>query len=77
MDLGRLRKAFPKLVIIGNIRSQLIHTGTPAEIEAEVRECLDDAVRLGGIIAGVSNYIVPGTPAENIDALLEAFIKYN
>ena len=37
--------------------------------------CLAAAKELGGIVVGVSNLIMPGTPAENITALLETIEK--
>ena len=71
MDLRRLRERFPKVVFQGTIRSQLLHRGTREEVIRETLSCLEVARDMGGVLVGVSNLIMPGTPAENIIALLE------
>jgi uroporphyrinogen-III decarboxylase len=71
MDLGRLRERFPHLVLLGNISSRTLHMGSPEEVAAEARSCLEEARRSGGIIVGLSNYAQPGTPARNLEALIE------
>lgn len=76
MDLERLRKEYPHLTLIGNIGSWTLSQGTAEDIKSEVRSCLQTAREYNGIIAGLSNYILPETPHENIDALLETFELY-
>jgi len=49
---------------------------TPEEVAAQTRECLDFARLTPGIIAGVSNYFVPGTPIENVMAVLDTIALY-
>lgn len=70
MDLRKLREAFPDLVLLGNIQSQTIHLGTRDDVINETRACMETALEMGRIIVGVSNYLVPGTPQENIEAML-------
>ena len=70
MDLRKLREAFPDLVLLGNIQSQTIHLGTRDDVINEPRACMETALEMGRIIVGVSNYLVPGTPQENIEAML-------
>jgi len=76
MDLGRLRREFPDLTLVGNINSHTTHLGTHEEIIEETLSCLEEAKRSGGIIVGVSNYFVPGTPIENVEAILETISEY-
>ena len=76
MDLHKLRKRFPDLILIGNISSHTLHFGTREAVIAETLSCLREAKRSRGIIVGVSNYIVPGTPKENIKALIETLRKH-
>lgn len=71
MDLRRLRERFPHATIQGNIRVQVVHRGNPDDVRREVRECMQVAHDLGGIIVGTSNLIMPGTPPENIETLLK------
>ncbi len=71
MDLGRLRREFPELTLVGNMSSHTAHLGTREEVVEETLSCLEEARRSRGIIVGVSNYFVPGTPVENVEAMLE------
>jgi len=71
MDLNRLRQMFPKLTLIGNISSQTVAQGTPDDVKAEALSCLETAHTYGGVIVGISNYIQPETPPQNIDILLK------
>ena len=71
MDLARLRARFPRLVLVGNISSHTVHLSTKDEIVAETVSCLEEAQRSKGIIVGASNYFVPGTPVENVEAMLK------
>ena len=43
---------------------------------AETLSCLEQAKRSQGIIPGVSNYFVLGTPIENMEAVLETIKEY-
>jgi uroporphyrinogen-III decarboxylase len=72
MGLGELRDRFPHLTLLGTISSHTLHLGSKAEVVAQTLSCLEDAVRHKGIIVGVSNYIVPHTPIDNVVAMLEA-----
>ncbi len=76
MDLGRLRQRFPHLALLGNISSHTVHLGTKEEVVEETISCMEEAKRSRGIIVGVSNYFVPGTPIENVTALLETIKQY-
>jgi len=71
MDMKKLRNRFNDLTIIGNMRSQVLHTGTEEDVKNDVLECINDAKQIGKAIIGLSNYIVPGTPYENIDMLIK------
>lgn len=76
MDLRRLRERFPKLILIGNISSHTLHLSTKAEVIAETLSCLEEAKRCGGVIVGVSNYMLPGTPEGNLRAMMETIAAY-
>ncbi len=71
MDIRRLREQYPNLTIQGNIRVQVLHRGSPDDVRRDVAECLEAAHEVGGVICGTSNMIMPGTPPENIHAMLE------
>jgi hypothetical protein len=76
MDLGRLRAAFPKLTLIGNISSHTVHVGSRKEVIDETLACLEEARRSYGIIVGVSNYFVLGTPLANVHAVIDTLHRY-
>jgi len=76
MDLRKLRERFPHLTLIGNISSHTLHRGTKEDVIKETMSCLDEAKRSRGIIVGVSNYILPGTPEENLWAMIDTMKKY-
>jgi uroporphyrinogen decarboxylase len=71
MDLRQLRQRFPHLTLVGGIASQTLHLGSREEVVAQTLDALQAARQHGSIIVGVSNYPVPGTPPENIIAMLE------
>ena len=71
MDLRKLREKYSHLVMIGNISSHTLHRGTKEDVIAEAMSCLEEAKRSGGVIVGISNYALPGTPEENIWAMIE------
>lgn len=72
MDLAKLRERFPDVAFIGNLSSHTVHVGTPEEIVDEAQRAFDAARRYSGIVVGASNYLVPGTPMRNVEALLRA-----
>ncbi|MCK4283090.1 MAG: hypothetical protein KAX44_02140 [Candidatus Brocadiae bacterium] len=76
MDLARLRQRYPHLTLIGNISSRTLHRGSRDDVIAQTMSCLEEAKRSNGIIVGVSNYLLPGTPAENLEALMETIEQY-
>ena len=71
MDLRRLRETYPDLTLIGNISSHTLHVGTKEDVAEEALSCIETAKELNGIIVGVSNLPMPGTPMENIETMLQ------
>ncbi|RJS85996.1 hypothetical protein CW702_00190 [Candidatus Bathyarchaeota archaeon] len=76
MDLGKLRKRFPNLVLIGNISSYTLTEGTRDDVIKETLSCLREARRSRGIIVGVSNAVLPSTPIDNVFAMIETLRRY-
>ncbi|MCJ7752347.1 MAG: uroporphyrinogen decarboxylase family protein [Armatimonadetes bacterium] len=72
MDLRKLHGRFPNLTTIGNISSHTVHLGTKEDIVREVEEAMAEGKRFGRTVVGVSNALVPGTPVQNVIAMLEA-----
>ncbi|MGD9495348.1 MAG: uroporphyrinogen decarboxylase family protein [Armatimonadota bacterium] len=76
MDLSRLRDTFPHLKLLGGISSETLHLGTPEDVRAETLSALEVAKERGQIIVGVSNQVVPKTPPENFDTMMETLHEH-
>lgn len=78
MDLRGVKEKYGKrFCIIGNIdSSRTLPYGTPAEVEAEVREAIQIAATGGGYVLASDHSLHDGIPVENILALRNAGVKY-
>ena len=76
MDLRKLRNRFPQLTLVGNISSHNLHRHTKNQVVQETLSCMEEAKRSGHIVVGLSNYAQPGTPEENVHAMLETIQKH-
>ena len=73
-DIGEVKaKMGHRVAVMGNVPPLDVGArGTPADVARWARECLDKAAPGGGMILSFGGGVSPGTPAENIDALLKA-----
>ena len=76
MDILKIHRLYPRIVMVWNISSHTLHTGSPAQVEAETRACLDEAKQTNKVIAGCSNIIVPETPLQNVEAMLRTIAQH-
>ena len=66
-----------RLCLLGNIDcQQLLPAGTVVEVEAAVRQVIEDAAAGGGLIIDSSNTYHPGVKPENVMAVFTATHKY-
>jgi uroporphyrinogen decarboxylase len=65
-----------RVVLLGNVSPMLIHTGTPEQVREAVRQIIDKLGHFGGLIIQDGNNIPPGSPLENINAMMEAAEMY-
>ncbi len=73
VDLDRIAEALGgRVVLIGNVDPLLIRFGTPPEVRAATRRVLEKLGPCGGLIVQDGNNIPPGSPLENINAMMEA-----
>ena len=72
IDIGDLHKRIgDKVTLMGNVPPlQTLVQGTPEEVTASAENCLNSAN--GRLILSAGGGTSPGTPAENIDALVQA-----
>jgi uroporphyrinogen-III decarboxylase len=62
-----------RVALMGNVPPLDVGVrGTPDEVTASARACLEQGAPGGGMILSFGGGIAPGTPPENIDALLAA-----
>ena len=74
MDIAAVREAVgPELVLLGNVSPlDTLARGTAEQVYQEARACVAKAAPGGGFILSAGGGASPGTPAENIDALVRA-----
>ena len=65
-----------RVVLLGNVSPVTIATGTPDQVKAETRRVIEKLGRYRGLIIQDGNNIAPGSPVENINAMMEAAEEY-
>jgi uroporphyrinogen decarboxylase len=65
-----------RVVLVGNVSPMLIHTGTPEEVRKATRQVIEKLAHFRGLILQDGNNIPPGSPLENINAMMEAAELY-
>jgi uroporphyrinogen decarboxylase len=66
-----------RVALMGNVPPLDVGVrGTPAEVMRWARDCLAKGAAGGGMILSFGGGVSPGTPAENIDALVEAALAW-
>jgi uroporphyrinogen decarboxylase len=77
VDLDRIASTLGgRVVLIGNVNPMLIHSGTPEQIREATRQVIEKLAHYKGLIVQDGNNIPPGTPLENINAMMEAAELY-
>jgi len=72
MDLREVKLAFGhRLCLIGNVDPRVIEFGTRADVEGEVRRCLESAAIGGGFMLSVSANVSANLNADNFIYMLE------
>lgn len=65
-----------RVVLLGNVNPLTILHGTPEEVIAETRRCIETLGPLRGYIVQDGNDIAPGSPIGNINAMMIAAERY-
>ena len=71
MTPGRLRERYPELILWANASGDLLRRGSAEAVYLHSMELLR-ACRGRGYFHGCSNTILPGTPPENVRAMMKA-----
>jgi uroporphyrinogen decarboxylase len=61
-----------KVVLLGNVNPMLIRSGTPAQVREATRRVIEVLAPRRGFIVQDGSNIPPGSPLENINAMMEA-----
>lgn len=73
VDLDRISSIMGgKVVLLGNVNPMLIKNGKPDEVKEATRRVIQKLASYKGLIIQDGNNIPPGSPAENINAMMEA-----
>jgi uroporphyrinogen-III decarboxylase len=74
MDIAEVKARMGhRVALMGNVPPLDVGVrGTPADVMEAAQACLERGARGGGMILSFGGGVSPGTPAENIDALIEA-----
>lgn len=65
-----------RVVLLGNVSPLTIAAGAPDQVKAETRRVIEKLGRYRGLIIQDGNNIAPGSPVENINAMMEAAEEY-
>ena len=77
MDIVAVNREFgDRLALLGNIDVDLLTRGSPDEVRAQVRQCIQEVAPGGGFAIGSSNSIPDYVPLENYRALVEASLEF-
>jgi uroporphyrinogen-III decarboxylase len=77
VDLDRIGEVMGgRVVLLGNVSPLNIANGTPDQVKAETLRVLEKLAPRGGLIIQDGNNVAPGSPLENINAMMEAAEEY-
>jgi uroporphyrinogen decarboxylase len=77
VDLDRVSEIMGgRIVLVGNVNPMLIYSGTPEDVRRETRTVIEKLAPRRGLIIQDGSNITPGTPIENINAMMEAAELY-
>ncbi|MCD6318912.1 hypothetical protein J7M02_07595 [Candidatus Aerophobetes bacterium] len=65
-----------RICIVGNINMNNLKTGTPDQVEQEVKEKIEKIAPGGGYIVSSGNSLIGGLRPENVKSMVEAVVKY-
>ena len=77
-ELAELKRCYGhRLALMGNVHTtEVMLRGTPDQVEAAVKKCIEDAGENGGFILSTGDQCGRDTPEENIRRFVEAGLKY-
>jgi uroporphyrinogen decarboxylase len=77
MDIVKVKERYgDRICIAGNVSNELLRSGTPAEIDAQVKYLIKNLAPGGGYCLAAGNSVPEWASFENYLAMLEAHAKY-
>ncbi len=77
MDIVKVKKVYgDRICLAGNLANELLRSGTPAEIESQVKYLIENLAPGGGYCLAAGNSVPEWARFENYLAMLEAAFKY-
>ena len=76
MQMGRIRQRYPDLVVWANASADVLRRRSPAEVYDHCMQILKGSQGTG-YFHGCSNAVLPGTPPENVWAMMRARDDYS
>ena len=77
VDLDLLARVMGgRVVLIGNVDPMLIHSGTPGQVREAARRVIEVLGPHRGLIIQDGSNVPPGSPLENINAMMDAAELY-
>lgn len=70
-DLASARQAYPNLVFQGNVSEELLRSGTPAQVTAATRQCIEAGGKHRHIV-NLNHGVDKATPVANFEAFVQA-----
>lgn len=72
MDLGAIRRKYPRLILVGNVGvDHVLRFGTPEAVRRDVRRCLEQAGPTGHLLQCGDGQVMPDCPLENVLAYFD------
>jgi uroporphyrinogen-III decarboxylase len=73
LDLDKVKGVMGgRVVLLGNVNPLTIARGTPEQVKTEARRVIEKLAPSHGLILQDGNNIAPGSPLENINAMMAA-----
>ena len=77
MDIVKVKETYgDRLCLAGNVSNELLRSGTPAEVDATVKELIRKLAPGGGYCVGSGNSVTSWSKFENYMAMRNATLKY-
>jgi uroporphyrinogen decarboxylase len=75
MDIAKVRKDYPELILMGNVQCSLLQDTNEEQIRRSVRYAFESAKPGGRFIFSTSNIVFAGMPLHNYEIMLDEYTR--